>query len=335
MSEPALSYTEIRTFLECGQKWHWSSTRRLNLEPKQPNKHLFLGRCIHAALADLYSRDKQRAPLAVYDAAVRAEYKIIEADVLLVPPHIVEYAALGRAMFQHYIIWAAGKDNFSPICTEVQLEAPLDGFDINVKGTLDMLAVTGRGDSKQVWIVEHKTYTTSPSQTELDMALQPMIYYWLASKDERLAMYVQAGQMPGMLFNILIKTAPKAPRVLKSGKLSQAKNQNTTRYLYEEAITTLGLERADYEELIAALDPDKFNRRLYRYMDEIDLLRINDLLVRTAEEMLSDPVILPVDSINRCGRCRYLPLCSEMFSGGDWKSCMELDFKKREKRKEV
>lgn len=53
---PTVHVTDMVTFQTCRYRWDYSSPLRHNLQPRTPNKHLWLGTGLHHALAAYYGR---------------------------------------------------------------------------------------------------------------------------------------------------------------------------------------------------------------------------------------------------------------------------------------
>jgi len=67
-----------------------------------------------------------------------------------------------------------------------------------------------------------------------------------------------------VIYNVLAKSIPVMPKVLKKGSLSLDKGQSTTPELYRLAIAENGLNEADYAEFLAYLEE---NQKEYFYRE--------------------------------------------------------------------
>lgn len=123
---------------------------------------------------------------------------------------IKEQVALGYSLMEAYPTWAQDKDNFVVLYTEQEFRVPiLNPFALRKarglrhSGRLDAVVRDSYG---RVWIMDHKTASSFPSEGLLRLDEQ-MGYYLLA------ATYLFPNEkIAGVLYNVIRKTNPAKAR---------------------------------------------------------------------------------------------------------------------------
>lgn len=87
---------------------------------------------------------------------------------------------------------------------------------------------------------------------------------WVPVKQTQLYEVIQNQSPSEFVYNIIGKSAPKPPKILKDKSISKDKKQNTTLELYKKAIVENGLKFADYTDMLEMLEKqgNKFLRRV-------------------------------------------------------------------------
>ena len=124
------------------------------------------------------------------------------------------------------------------------------------------------------WLVEHKT----TSHTDLDgyctkLTFDPQIrgYAWAPRSPHPEHSQFPDGIKPvGVIYNVLKKSIPSEPKVLKNGKLSTDKRQNTTVEKFRRAIAENKGDESDYEDVLETLAKKKFFHRTYYTISDND-----------------------------------------------------------------
>jgi hypothetical protein len=176
-------------------------------------------------------------------------------------------------------------------------------------GYVDGVCKDSRG---KWWLVEHKGYAQLANLKYLQMDDQVTSYIW--------AMGVATGlTFEGVIYNQLRKKVPAAPRLLKSGTLSQSKDQDTTYEVYYRTIKEAGLVVNDYADILSYLHGrgNTFFRRerLYRNSSSVEGVRLR-IMSETAEMQRHDLALYP--TINRdCAWCQFYNPCLATEDGTD------------------
>lgn len=320
--------TERSSFRTCRRRWYLDTN--LRLAPKdQVIWYLIFGDCIHAALEAYYKggRDLKKCLRAFRTTWGREDKKLREKYRAFYDMGIsdewAEHRAKGEEMLRCYDMYDRVDSFFDEVVSyAIEERSFIDILDLDgelqegnplLSGRIDM--VVRRSDG--IWIVDHKSLASAPTDTALDIDDQLTGYcyiYWRLT-----------GEIPrGALYNVLLKDPPKPPRMLKDGTLSKDKSQRTTFDLYLQAINDLGLNVADYEEILNFLSASGWRRFFVRQGVErnIDqLASFEEHLYREVRDMqtcIDDPAeAYPNPSQYVCPGCAVMPICKTMEEQGD------------------
>ena len=329
MYKPHVHISDVRTFRNCRVRWDYSSNLRHSLTPKKPNRHLWMGSAVHYALAAYYGSGMghgisslRTGLLRAYDAYTERTFDDIKLkNYGVVPPEIHAAYELGLAMLKHYLLWVPTHDFFQVIMPEVPLR--VDCGDFIYSGMTDGLV---RMPDGTLWLLESKTYRYISPYPTIALSPQAASYVWAARKDPAIT---SIGYVEGILYNILGKTKPKIPAVLKRGGLSRNKRLNCSPELYTHVVKHYGYDLGEYTGIIAALPKDKFFRRYPVTFTEQRMKIFEDTFIRQAQEMIADPFIYPADPLRACGWCDFRQLCELRLYGLDWQAIAKVDYEKR------
>lgn len=201
-----LHASQITTYSVCPRMYRYQYVDRLI--PKVTDHKLFLGTGVHQALAAYYEDDRRDADLAmrVYEAWVDVQMSEHRADMT---PEVEEQfqkdAELGRKMLANYFPWARANDAFEVLAVEQPFAVPiwtprgkpLRG--VRQVGRFDGIA---RDIYGHLWLMEHKTYSQVPSESELRLDAQAG-YYLVAAQQ-----LFPDNPVVGVIYTILRKVDP-------------------------------------------------------------------------------------------------------------------------------
>lgn len=308
--------TERQVFKQCRRRHYYEY--RLHLHPKVEKKGpLWVGRAGHAGLAAYYQG--QDALLGL-DEWLQAKLTGEESGEEL--REIDEAVALVRSILERYPEFAQENDDFQVVGVEMPLEYPIPRTRVTLVGTLDLL-VRKQG---RLWVVDHKFLQSfaDPEVLELDDQMSAYLYLVWKTFDE----------VPGgAIYNQLRKKVPAIPFRLKAGGLSKNRSIDTTKEIYLGEILRLGLDPADYADILAALEANEFFRRepIARNWRELD--NFGRYLEMEAREMFSKTTpIYPAPSRDCLWSCPYRFLCKIENEGGDFDGAREALFYEQEGR---
>lgn len=333
----------------CRRSWFWGQ----QYSPIKPPLPLWMGTNIHAGLEAYYrqlSPEVQSLPKAPDyqppDVVALMEYERFATEAFekvrdlsgsaweTVSMDFEASYSLGYKMLQNYFLF----DAINPLPGHVE---KIEG-DIQVEiipgvvlsGRIDMV----RRDENRYWIVDHKSSSSGFNFAGLDIDGQLTGYTYLY--------YQKTGVLvDGVMYNVLIKSLPNMPEVLKSGGLSKSKSQATVYSLYVQALEQLFGKRLG-EVDPSLLDPyqevlDHFrNRGWSRFFQReastrnmAELSAFEDHVIeraKTALSILEDPEhrAYPSPSTYTCGWCPFLSACKAKEDGGNYEAILENRFLK-------
>lgn len=320
--------TERNSFRTCRRSWHLGTVRRL--APRgQATWYFLFGDMIHAALEAYYKKDRD---LDYATDVLHAEW--VKSDEHLRETYGSQYESpevqerwyedyqKATSILEYYDLYDKEHPFFDRVLdmtieerSFVQIIDPQGDYipGAFLSGRIDM--VVEREDG--IWIVDHKSLSSIPSDSALDIDDQITAYcyiYWRMT-----------GVIPrGGMYNVLLKDPPKSPRVLKNGTLSKDKSQRTTYDLYMQALVENDQDPADYTEILEYLENKGWSQFFVRMQSERNMEQLaqfeKHLFHEYADmdEALQYPSQLyPNPSQYTCPRCQYLPICKAMEEGSD------------------
>lgn len=185
--------------------------------------------------------------------------------------------------------------------------------------------------SGDVWICDHKT-SSSPSQYENNIPFDVQLPSYASLVDyERNCgklLHLRERTIRGVIYDISHSKIKGIPELLKSGKLSKAKNAGTPSWIYDKAIDHYKLPRSEYKDHLTYLrnnaDPKK-NFQRYYYLTDEDIDRCTDedygigaamaqkrkSLVEISEESFVDfnSIAYRYPACQKYGNCTFSTFC--------------------------
>lgn len=356
------------SFLDCRQAWDWGSKIRTNLEPNRGDTNMDFGTAIHRGMEEIYqphlwgvASDEARLALALdaFDNSWRSFQPQYTYDEEIALWH--ELHDLGKIMLTRYMKWAAKADDFTPTHVEIEFEVPvlaspelaerINAYEIDslyvqfkcigenrhlharrgeseewvpvyYQGRIDMLCKDKHGF---YYIVDHKTAGKLDPTDHLEMDEQTGSYCWAVG-------HLLGLPIRGVIYNELVKSFPKPPKQLKSGKFSQDKSQNTTVEIFEETLAQHGQTVVEYTDFLDWLRDNErpYFRRTQVPRSHRELVLLGERICVEAIDMLNDPSIYPAPNRFKCGRCKFRSACLAKMDGSDFSFILGEDFHVRE-----
>lgn len=331
------SATERGGFRKCRRQWLLTVVHRL--DPQEGNVHLFLGTIYHAGLEAYYRAlkdgasgyDADIAALDAFQEAYDRDIKVIEAQLGFLwqygLPAFREMAELGMEMLQNYL----ERERLDPLlddiyAVEFRVNVPIRSPKNRKVGILSVQAdVVGMKDGV-LTVVDHKTASREMPSAHLDLddQLTAEVFSW----------WLHSGDMPEQaIYNVSYKKAAGPPRTLEKPdklgrpKLSKSKDQGTTYALYRAEIDRLGLDHADYGDILATLkaieisgENPLFRREtVFRTPEQMEAFKRdlfhewNDMRRVAAHPEQAYPNPTP----DNCSRCDVRIICTTIQDDGD------------------
>lgn len=297
------SNSKIGTWLKCRFAYHLKYVEKLRRKRKA--RPLQFGSMVHDMLQAYIEGDDPFDVLAEYEKkqgklfrTMVEEYGNIVDDVRII---MTEY-------FKHY-------DEKSLVYVRHGGKGAEHKFDIELKngvhlvGKIDGVAKT---PDKLKWIVEHKTFGSLPNEDHRWRNLQSAIYI-------RVNELVGWDPVDGILWDYIRSKAPTAPKVLKTGKMSQRGIDS----LPLKVLETLKLEGLDPKKFSTLIKSAESNRNFYfkrtknpKKKRVIDALW-GDLLETTTEMMELHGKVKGKTIARHCDWCEFEPICRAQLQGSD------------------
>lgn len=186
-------------------------------------------------------------------------------------------------------------------------------------GKIDVLLEDKRtGD---LWICDHKT-SSSPSQFEngitFDVQLPSYASLLEWEKNKGILQHLKDRNIMGVVYDISSSKIKGIPALLKSGKLTKAKNSGIASWIYEDAVEKYNLPKKQYAEYIdyLRLNSDKnknYQRFLYLTREDIDRCTDEDYGIALAmAEKRKKLVEINIDSVIDYNAIAYrYPACQK------------------------
>lgn len=369
-----ISVTERAAFRSCRRRWLLDTLE--NLQPRNFDEiALEFGSAMHTALELFYSGGTQEEVLKVIDdwcsemgkrdltqeqweevldhtdlgeIMLKGYFRFDQvSNVRLGRPLAVEGVLLGPDLEQRrpegYPSEAAVRRHASrrmmvPI-VDPETKQPIlfNGQVAYLTGRIDLLSER-KTPKSGLWVTDHKNLASPPSDKALDFDDQVTGYCYIVWR--------WTGVIPrGVVYNVLLKNAPKDPRMVKGKRkneglvLSTAKDQQTTPDLYRQALKDHGLMVGNrvtsekHAECLAALLArgwDPFFRRYEITRNEYQLLMFEERLAAEYQDMRrvrdSPEMLYPNPTLRTCPYCSVRSICLAMEDGSDFEDVIESGF---------
>ncbi len=331
----ATSATERAVFRKCRRQWFLSVVH--GLETMEGNLNFWLGELVHSGLEEYYKGIQGGLPhdvaanlaLAAYEDKYLEAFEPLAAQWRavwqLARPIYEDMGVLGYDMLAGYF----EREQRQPLVDEVeQVEERLFVPIVDNGEVIGWLAVrtdlVGRRHGLLA-AIDHKTAGSKLASSMLDIDDQ--------GTSEVFAVWRDMGEFPEkFIYNALLKKQPLPPKPVKGTKLepvklSKAKGQPTTYALYLAEIARLGLDRANYEDVLERLLEDEdldetpfyYREETFRtpgQMDEFErnlLEEFKDMRAVAAEPQRA----YPSPSQFACPTCPVKQACFAIMDGSD------------------
>ncbi len=189
--------SQITDYKVCPRMYMFRYVDRL--VPIVKSNKLSLGTGIHVGLAAYYTTKSPATALEYFD--VWAETEGVDAE------NLEEITGLGPSMLEAYFEYSRKNDTFQVLSVEQSFRVPIwtpSGHTARAyhRGTFDGVVRDVWG---KLWLMEHKTASQFPSETELRLDEQTGFYLLAATQ-----LYEE--QPVGVIYNVIRKVDPKKAR---------------------------------------------------------------------------------------------------------------------------
>ena len=296
MSADTFSQSKIKAFRRCRKIYDYKYNQGLTRRTAPAT--LSRGVTFHEMLdAPVMGKD-WREPLERY----RQEYQGLWSDETENYSSPEELESLYLRYHKH---WANDGLDYRGL-SEIPIETTHRG--IKFKGIIDKLPSDQMG---RIWLMDHKTHKILPDEDARFSDIQTVLYYW--------ALREEGEQVDGVMWDYIRTKPPAVPETLKSGGLSKRANIDTDYDTYLGEIQRLGLNPADYQDILTKLKQGKkvfFQRvKLPTPSETLVSSVVNDFF-DTAEQIL-EAKSFERNMTRDCKSCSYYQLCSAEVRGLD------------------
>lgn len=266
-----LSHSAITTYLDCQRKYELVYKYGL----RQDNVHFQFGSMAHKVL----------------------ETRIIPDEMLY--PELKEFFGI-KSWYNYFSNILRELDKFIAENNLEQIGSEVDVEDENLVGCIDCVFKV-KGTDEYV-IGDYKFSTSVKGYDELLLDEQMYIYAYLYA----MANNIDITKITTCYINIP-KVELSEPRELKNGGLSKDKSQNTTYDMYMNKIHQLGLNVADYEDVLDALKGKPYIVFTKNKINLDNLERVFANIENVMKDMQKG-YILEKNSY-MCSRCEFYEYC--------------------------
>ena len=295
----SISHSEASTLLDCQAKHAFSYTGALTggdaLHPITKHHRLREGAAWGIAMAHYHAGRTDGAD------AITASLRVDEEQMVIPDQH--EFAQMNdklRAILSHYT------ETTTPIGIdrqEMKLDVPIPNLlGDRFTGYVDGIHTTSDGD----WLVEFKLRGSLSSLEQVALGRQIRWYAWAWRE-------LTGRSVVGVIVDERKNEAPKPARILASGKVSHAKDQQTTPALYAAACEATGV--APDLETLAALGERRWQARheVFLTTAEIDEAGVQLASMGRLVHLMDCGVLFPIRNPSqfRCPSCAFREICAD------------------------
>jgi len=174
--------------------------------------------------------------------------------------------------------------------------------DITVESNDHLFSVEG--------VLTHNTHKVLPDENTRFSDLQTVLYYWACRENGE--------KVDGVLWDYIRTKPPAIPETLKSGGLSKRSNIDTDYPTYYGEIKRLGLNPADYSDILEKVKKNVFFKRVpLPGPSEVLIGNVVKDFFDTAQEIRDNPESRTRNMTRDCKSCTYFNLCSAEVRGLD------------------
>lgn len=321
MKKFTISNSKMGTFLSCQKKYDLAYNHKLRKKTKHPA--LFKGIEIHRMLELHYLNDPEWTWKDHHKHILSYHVNNMSLDELVGLGG--EFKNDSKEILTYYLKYYKEIDkDYEIIDVEWYFELPIK---VKVNGKIHTIYINGLIDlvlrhkqTRQYWLLDHKTFGNKPIPQELKFINQQMILYAYALRKLRNI------KVAGTIWNNIKSSPPSKPRLLKDGKLSMVKNAQITVDSFRRQAKKLN---------------KKYNRKIIeaKYGSNISGFYFRDTTIITkslmkkavnnlkivARQILSSTEYSASYSRD-CQFCEFKPLCSTELFDGDVESLIKMNY---------
>lgn len=305
------SISQVSSYNRCKRRWHYRYVQ--GLKRKSRDVKLEKGILVHECLEKLYLKEPWQDVIQNYEKKIShlLEEEQYEYRKIMLEAHRI---------MSGYINFYRYEDDIAEVLA-VELPFDIETPDGNqYEGRIDLIYRDHQGF---VWVCDHKTTKTVPTDTFRYFDSQTNLYFYVAQK---------LGYNPmGVVFNYLRTKAPTQPKILKNGTVSKA-DIDTDFQTYMNTVRVAGLNPEDYADMEAKLSGNVFFKRVRvpRPNKLVENILIEfDASVRNIKQGVE---VTRSMNMNCTWDCEFCELCFAELSGTNAEYILDANYDKEERR---
>lgn len=307
-----ITYSAIRSFLNCRKEFYYRYIRQI--KPAEVPVYFDIGRATHAALEVWYkTRQTEKAEDAIRLYFNSRYPSPDDENYHEQVQKLQENFEKSERIFQRYLRYYEIEDRkFKTLEVEVERIIKPKEIGINLDIDIALKADAIFTENGLSWLVEHKT------AADIDISYKKKLTVDLQSMFYLICLNALGYNLQGVIYNVISKSLPAKPEILKNGKLSKAKNRKPDLYEYIKAIEDNGLDQGDYTDCIEWL---KENQKEYFYREQIvfhesqlkELKKeLAAILFEIKNQMNDNSFYKNTSNCIGFGTCQYFDVCTSI-----------------------
>jgi hypothetical protein len=275
------------------------------LKKKVVKRPFTFGGIVHELIEE-YANN--RDPFKKLDAIQAEKGKMFEAEFELYGDIIEDVRSIMTEYFEYWgddsLMYLRRGNRYAEHEFNIEIA---DGIIFN--GKIDAIAKT---PNKLLWIVEHKTFKRMPENDERWRNIQSAVYL-------KALQITGLGEADGMCWDYIHSGSPEVPKILKSGKLSEAK-LNTLPSVIRRYAEEQGYDPNFSKKLIDAAQQNipNYFMRVFTPINQNIVESVYKDFIDSAQELIENHGKKKVKNIGmHCKWCDYEPICRAELTGSD------------------
>lgn len=306
--------SDVQAFRKCRWAWDKSSPLRCNLTPMQKYAPFFVGSMVHHALEHWYKF--AIPPREAIDSYIWINCSAQELN----DPKIHEQANLAIGLVDHYLLWQKhdrtwlADNNFEFLAPEMEFSTPLwsnTRRKLLLDGTFD--GVVKHLSTGHYYLWEIKT-TRSLIEREKQLALDSQTDAYASSAQQVLGVPIH-----GIIYTLIRKKVPEAPKPLNNGSLERKASADTTAEWYLDYAVKYHKDSPNLKQFIDQIyssyldgllqQPNKYFRRVIVQRSQPELTNARLELLATAMQMVDPRTPIYRTDGYHCNYCLFRDIC--------------------------
>ena len=312
-----ISQSRVKTWRQCQFAYYQKYVQ--GLRKKVVKRPFTFGGIVHELIEEYANH---RDPFKKLDEIKKEKGQLFDQEIELYGDIIED---IRNIMIEYFQYW--GDDSLLYLRRNhryAEHEFNIDiGNGIIFHGKIDAIAKT---PNKLLWVVEHKTFKRMPDNDERWRNLQSAVYL-------KALQMTGLGEADGICWDYIHSGVPEVPKVLKSGKLSEAK-LNTLPNVIKRYAEEQGYDLNFSKKLLESAQQNLTNYfiRIFTPINQDIVDNVYRDFVDSARELVENHGNKKVKNIGmHCKFCDYEPICRAELTGSDVDVIIKSQYKTEQK----